>query len=140
MRALTGPLEDITTMQYIQLAYAHLATIVPAFVLGTSLLVMTKGTPRHRLLGKIYMVLMLVTATITLFMPAQVGPRVVGHFGYIHLFSLLVFYSVPMAYVNARRGNVKGHKSSMIGLYVGGLLIAGSFAFMPGRLLHGWLF
>jgi uncharacterized membrane protein len=127
-------------MTYVQLASAHLATIVPAFVIGTSLLVMTKGTSRHKLLGKIYMILMLVTATITLFMPAEVGPQVVGHFGFIHLFSLLVFYSVPTAYINAKRRNVKRHKSAMIGLYVGGILIAGSFAFMPGRLLHGWLF
>jgi uncharacterized membrane protein len=127
-------------MQYHNLAYAHLATIVPAFLIGTYLLVMTKGTSRHRLLGKVYMGLMLVTATITLLMPAQVGPRVFWHFGYIHLFSLLVFYSVPTAFINARRGNVKAHKSAMIGLYVGGILIAGSFAFMPGRLLHRWLF
>jgi uncharacterized membrane protein len=127
-------------MQYHYLAYSHLATIVPAFLIGTYLLIRRKGTSNHKLLGKIYMVLMLVTATITLFMPAQVGPRVVGHFGYIHLFSVLVFWSVPMAFINARRGDVKGHRSSMIGLYVGGLLIAGSFAFMPGRLLHSWLF
>ena len=127
-------------MTYLQLAYAHLATIVPAFLIGTFQLFMTKGTPRHKLLGKVYMVLMLITATITLFMPALVGPQVVGHFGYIHLFSLLVFYSVPTAYVNARRGNIKAHKSAMIGLYIGGILIAGSFAFMPGRLLHSWLF
>jgi uncharacterized membrane protein len=127
-------------MQYYYLAYSHLATIVPAFLIATYLLIRRKGTPNHKVLGKIYMVLMLVTATITLFMPAQVGPRVVGHFGFIHLFSLLVFWSVPMAFINARRGDVKGHRSSMIGLYVGGLLIAGSFAFMPGRLLHSWLF
>ena len=127
-------------MQYYNLAFTHLATIVPAFLIGTWLLVMTKGTPKHKLLGKIFMVLMLVTATITLFMPAQVGPQVIGHFGYIHLLSLLVFYSVPMAFINIRRGNVKGHRNAMIGLYVGGLLVAGSFAFMPGRLLHSWLF
>jgi uncharacterized membrane protein len=127
-------------MQYHYLAYAHLATIVPAFVIGTCLLVMTKGTSKHKLLGKVYMGLMIVTAAITLLMPAQVGPRVFWHFGYIHLFSLLVFYSVPAAFINARRGNVKAHRSAMIGLYVGGILIAGSFAFMPGRLLHGWLF
>jgi uncharacterized membrane protein len=34
---------------------------------------------------------------------------------------------------------VKSHRNNMIGLYVGGLIIAGSFAFMPGRLLHTWL-
>jgi uncharacterized membrane protein len=61
-------------MQYYYLAYSHLATIVPAFLIGTYLLIRRKGTPNHKLLGKIYMALMLVTATITLFMPAQVGP------------------------------------------------------------------
>ena len=127
-------------MTYTQLAYAHLATIVPAFLIGTCMLVMEKGTRLHKALGKIYMPLMLVTATITLFMPAVVGPRLLGHFGFIHLFSLLVFYSVPSAYVNARRGDIAGHRSAMIGLYIGGILIAGSFAFMPGRLMNQWLF
>jgi len=42
-------------MTYLQLAYLHLATIVPAFLIGTALLFMRKGTPRHRLLGRIYM-------------------------------------------------------------------------------------
>jgi uncharacterized membrane protein len=127
-------------MTYHQLAYLHLGTIIPAFLIGTTLLFMKKGTPRHKFLGRIYMPLMLVTAAITLFMPAHVGPRLFNHFGYIHLFSLLVFYSVPAAYYNARRGNITSHKGNMIGLYVGGMLIAGSFAFMPGRMLNGLLF
>jgi uncharacterized membrane protein len=127
-------------MNYYQLAYAHLFTVLPAFLLGTALLFMPKGLPRHRFLGRIYMVLMLVTATITLVMPAQVGPRILGHFGFIHLFSLLVFYSVPTAYRNARRGNRREHRNAMIGLYVGGILIAGTFAFAPGRMLHSLIF
>jgi uncharacterized membrane protein len=127
-------------MTYTQLAYAHLATIVPAFLIGTILLFMKKGTPLHKLLGRIYMPLMLVTAIITLFMPAFVGPRFGGHFGFIHLFALLVLYSVPTAYINARKGNIAKHRSAMIGLYVGGILIAGSFAFMPGRMLNQLLF
>jgi uncharacterized membrane protein len=127
-------------MTYTQLAYAHLATIVPAFLIGTILLFMKKGTPLHKLLGRIYMPLMLVTAIITLFMPAFVGPRFAGHFGFIHLFALLVLYSVPTAYINARKGDIAKHRSAMIGLYVGGILIAGSFAFMPGRMLNQLLF
>lgn len=127
-------------MSYHQLAYLHLATIVPAFFIGTAMLVMRKGTPVHKVLGRIFMPLMLVTALITLLMPAQVGSRFLGHFGFIHLFSLLVLYSVPTAYFAARRGDIAKHRSSMIGLYVGGLLIAGSFTFMPGRMLNQWLF
>lgn len=127
-------------MTYLQLAYAHLATIVPAFLLGTYLLIRRKGTPQHRMLGRIYLCLMLVTAGITLFMPAEVGPRFMGTFGYIHLLSVLTLVTVPTAYIAAIHHRVALHRGSMLGLYFGGIFIAGSFAFMPGRLLHGWLF
>jgi uncharacterized membrane protein len=125
---------------YLPLAYAHLATVLPAFVIGTYMMFARKGDRLHRALGKGYMVLMLVTATISLFMPAVVGPRLLNHFGFIHLFSVLAIYSVPSAYFAAKRHDVKAHKSAMIGLYIGGLIIAGGFALMPGRLLHSWLF
>jgi len=113
---------------------------VPAFLLGTFLLLRRKGTPTHKLLGRVYLLLMIVTGLTTLFMPAQVGPKFLGHFGFIHLFSLLALYSAPSAYLAARRGDIKSHRGSMIGLYVGGILIAGAFAFSPGRVLHDWLF
>lgn len=127
-------------MTYTQLAYLHLATVVPAFVIGAFQLLRRKGTPSHKLLGKIYMVLMLGTAFITLAMPAEVGPRFLGHFGFIHAFSFLALFNVPLAFIAARRGNIKAHRGAMIGLYVGGILIAGAFAFSPGRMLHEWLF
>ena len=127
-------------MTYIQLAYLHLATVLPAFVIGAFQLFRRKGTPSHKLLGKIYMLLMLATGLITLAMPAAVGSRFFGHFGFIHAFSFLTLYSVPAAFFAARRGDIKAHRANMIGLYIGGILIAGSFAFAPGRLLHEWLF
>lgn len=127
-------------MSYLQLTYFHLGTVFPAFLIGSYLLINRKGTSWHKLLGKIYMYLMLVTAVITLFMSAEVGPTLLGHFGFIHIFSLSVFYTVPAAFLAVRNGNIKAHQGNMLGLYIGGLLIAGSFAFMPGRLLHGWLF
>ena len=127
-------------MTYHQLAYLHLATVVPAFFIGSYLFLKRKGTAGHRLLGKAYLSLMGITAVTTLFMSARVGPTLWGHFGFIHLFSLLVFYAVPAALLAARAGNVRKHRSEMIGLYVGGVLIAGAFAFSPGRLLNKWLF
>ncbi len=127
-------------MTYLQLAYIHLATVLMAFVLGAYLLLNKKGTASHRQIGKYYMLLMMLTAVVALFMQAQVGPRFLGHFGYIHLFCVLVLYSVPAAYVAARNGNLTKHKANMVGVYVGGILIAGAFTLMPGRLLHQWLF
>jgi len=40
----------------------HVAAVIPAAVLGAYLLLKPKGTSRHRLLGKIWLSLMLVTA------------------------------------------------------------------------------
>lgn len=127
-------------MQYQQLAYAHLATVLPAFLIGTYMMVQHKGTPRHKFLGRIYLILMLTTGIITLFMPAHGGARLIGHFGWIHLFSFLTLWSVPRAFIAARTGNIAAHRGSMIGLYIGGILIAGTFAFMPGRMMHRLVF
>ncbi|MGY0216509.1 DUF2306 domain-containing protein [Endozoicomonadaceae bacterium StTr2] len=127
-------------MDYITLTYLHLGTVIPAAITGTWLLASRKGTAGHKTAGKVYLLLMLATAIVTLFMPAQVGPALFQHFGYIHLFSLLALYSVPAAWFAARRGDIRTHRNTMVGLYCGGILIAGSFAFMPGRLLHAWLF
>lgn len=127
-------------MSYLHLAYLHLAIVLPAFILGTYLLVHSKGTPTHKMLGKVFLSLMLLTSVVTLFMSAQVGPKLLGHFGLIHLLSLNVIYGVPVAYFAARNGNIQKHKANVMGIYFFGLLIAGAFALMPGRLLHKWLF
>lgn len=127
-------------MTYTDLMYIHLATVVPCFVLGTLLLFMQKGTNIHRNIGKIYMVLMLFTATVTLFMPARVGPQLFNHFGYIHSFSFLTIYTVPAAYFAIRRGDVNSHKRAMISLYFGAIIIAGGFTFFPGRYLYDVFF
>lgn len=127
-------------MSYTTLMYLHLATILPAFVLGTISFVLKKGTNTHKIIGRLYMLLMLFTAIVTLFMPAHVGPQVLNHFGWIHLFSILTIYTVPTAYFAIKKGNIKVHKHKMIGLYVGAILIAGAFTFMPGRYMHNLLF
>lgn len=127
-------------MSYLTLAYFHLATVVPCFLIGAWLLLRRKGTTLHKRLGRAYAVLILLTAVATLPMTAEVGPRVLDHFGFIHLFSVLVLVSVPAAIYSIRRGNVVAHRRHMVGVYVGGILIAGTFALMPGRLLYSWLF
>ena len=127
-------------MTYTQLTYLHLATVLPAFAIGALQLFRLKGTPSHKFLGRLYMVMMLTTGIITLVMPAEVGPRFLNHFGFIHAFSVLTLFNVPAAYLAARRGNLKAHRGLMLGLYLGGILIAGAFAFSPGRMLHEWLF
>ena len=125
---------------YLTLTYVHLATVFPCFFIGAWLLLRRKGTTVHRRLGRAYAVLILLTAAITLLMPANLGPRLLNHFGFIHLFSVLVIVCVPAALYSIRRGNVAAHRGHMVGVYLGGILIAGTLAFMPGRVLYEWLF
>ena len=127
-------------MSYRDLAFIHLATVVPCFVIGAWLLLRRKGTTVHKRWGRVYVVLILATAVVTLPMPAEVGPRLFDHFGFIHLLSALVLVSVPAAIYSIRHRNVAAHRNQMVGVYVGGILIAGAFALMPDRLLHTWLF
>jgi uncharacterized membrane protein len=115
----------------------HLATVLPAFAIGTwQIFFSTKGARWHRALGFVYLSLMTITAVAAFFI------RSVGHgsLSLIHLFIPLTFFSVFSALWNARRGNIVGHKWAMLGLYFGGLLIAGSLTFMPGRLMHQLVF
>ena len=79
-----------------------------------------------------YLALMTVTAITTFF----IRSLNTGGFSLVHLFIPLTLFGVFGALWNARRGNVKGHRNAMLGLYIGGLLIAGSLTLLPGRLLH----
>lgn len=111
----------------------HLATVVPALPLGAYLLVRRKGDRLHKMLGRVWAALMLITAL------SSFGLRyVTGGLSPIHLLSALVLVSVPLAVRNARRGNIAAHKRAMTIVYVS-LVIAGAFTFLPGRLMGQWL-
>ena len=124
---------------YDQIALLHLALVAPAPLLGAYLLLRTKGTPQHRLLGRVYVAFMLATAVASLFMPAQVGPQLIWHFGWIHLLSIWTLISIFFAIYCIRHGNIRGHRGFMIGMYVG-MMVAFAFTFTEGRLLHSWVF
>lgn len=122
----------------------HFTTVMPAFVLGLWLLLLSrKGSAPHRSVGLVYVVLMFATATSALFIPNAVGPGLqVGtlRFGFIHLFILLTTVGLTRAMLAIRRGDVRQHGKSMRGVYVGGLLIAGLFTLASGRILNRMLF
>lgn len=116
----------------------HLATVAPAAVLGVALMSMHKGTPVHRGMGRIYLSLMFFTGAVSLLIPAVVPPRF-GHFGVIHLLSILTIVTVPAAWWAARTGRIRAHQHMMIGLFIGAILIAGGLTLIPGRFLGNLL-
>jgi len=119
----------------------HVATVVPAFFLGTWLIFFsTKGARRHRAVGFVYLALMTITAIAALFIHQIPAIDIFHGFGPIHIFSIVTLSGVVGALRGAWAHNIRMHRRSMLGVYIGGLLIAGSFAFMPGRIMHSIVF
>jgi uncharacterized membrane protein len=111
----------------------HVAAVVPAAVLGAYLLLRPKGTPIHRLLGKIWLCLMVITALSSFFIH-----KINMFYGFspIHLISIYVLFGCWGAIANARRHNIEAHKRIIRGLYFGGIVGAGAFTFLPGRIMN----
>jgi uncharacterized membrane protein len=107
----------------------HLVTALIALPLGAWILYFPKGTPRHKLLGKIWVVAMLITAFASGFIQSW------GRFSFIHIFTVWTPISIIMAIYYIRKGEVKKHQDYMRGTYIG-LVIAGVLAVaLPGRFL-----
>lgn len=115
----------------------HVATVLPAAVLGAILLARPKGTPAHRLLGKIWLVLMVLTSFSTFFIH---GLNVVGGFSPIHLLSIYVILGSVRAIQTARHGNIRAHRAHVAGMYFGGIVVAGLFTLVPHRVMGMILF
>lgn len=111
----------------------HVAAVIPAALLGTYVLLRPKGTPMHRLLGKTWLVLMVVTALSSLFIH-QIN--MFYGFSPIHLLSVYVLFGCWGAIANARKHNIEAHKRIVRGLYFGGIIGAGAFTFLPSRIMN----
>src|SRR3954447_11177839 len=111
----------------------HAYAALGAFVLGAVQLANVKGTTRHRALGYTWAALMF-TVAISLFWVHEI--RLWGPWSPIHLLSIFTLAMLPLGLWAAHRYAVARHRSTMIGLYLGALVIAGLFTLVPGRIMH----
>ena len=106
-----------------------------AFGLGGLQLVCTKGTRTHKMLGYIWVSAMVVIC-VTSFSIKEVMPTgMFGGYSPIHLLSIFVLVQLARGIYFAKIKDIKRHRQCMLYTYIGGLVIAGIFTFMPGRLL-----
>jgi uncharacterized membrane protein len=121
------------------LVQAHVVAALAAFCLGLVQFALPKGSPRHRLLGWIWIVIMAIVALSSFGITEVAGP---GRFSWIHGLSAYTLFGLVGAIIQARLGKVRAHRNSMIGLFLGALIITGAFALSPGRLMgqvvFGW--
>lgn len=134
LRGLMGFAPDHAATRHIPVVI-HVATVLPAIPLGGFLLLAPKGTPMHKTLGKIWVALMVTTAISALFIKS------IEHFNFIHIFIPLTLIASYKLVATAHRGDMKGHKKEILGLYLGALMIPGIASMaIPGRLMNVWLF
>lgn len=115
----------------------HALAAIAAFAVGIVQLAAPKGTIPHRLIGWSWAGLMLSVAVSSLFIHTI---RLWGPWSPIHLLSLLVLVTLPLAVWHARRHDVRRHRQAMLALFTGALVIAGVFTLLPGRIMHAVVF
>lgn len=110
---------------------AHIAGALTAFLIGIVLLLGVKGRTFHKVLGYAWITAMAVTAISSFFLTGING----NYYSPIHLLSGWTVIVLPMAIAAARRRNIQSHSRQMTETFVGGMLIAGLFSFLPGRFM-----
>ena len=116
--------------------HLHIFAAVAALLLGTVQLIGVKGAGLHRAIGWGWVVAMMVVA-ISSFFIRVIHP---GSFSLIHLLSGWTLIALPMGIWAIRRGNVPRHARAMTLTFIGGLIVAGAFTFLPGRLMWAIFF
>ena len=127
--ALTNRIATTMATPLSPVIYVHMFAAIAAVVVGGWQLLRPKGTPVHRATGWVWVMLMLVVAISSLWIPSFL------QFSWIHLLTLLVLVTLPRAVWHARQGNIEQHRKDMRILYFFALIIAGAFTLLPGRLL-----
>ncbi|HVZ53786.1 MAG TPA: DUF2306 domain-containing protein [Pseudolabrys sp.] len=115
----------------------HAFAAMAALVLGVAQFALPKGTVAHRSIGWLWVALMLVVS-LSAFSIHQL--RIWGPWSPIHLLAIFTLVMLPIGVWRAHRHNVRAHRATMIGIYVGGLVIAGLFTLVPGRIMHAVVF
>src|SRR6202045_1590940 len=85
----------------------HAFAALGAFALGAVQLAAPKGTIPHRVFGWIWATLLFVVAVSSFFIHEI---RLWGPWSPIHLLSILVLVTLPLAVLHARRHDVRQHR------------------------------
>jgi uncharacterized membrane protein len=137
---MAGEIRRMTLQPLLDAAPAiqvHAFTAMAAFALGLVQLAAPKGTLPHRTTGYIWVALMVVVCATSFWIH---DIRTWGPWSAIHLLSIFTLCTLPLAILHARRHRVLQHRNAVLSLFVGALLIAGFFTFVPGRIMHAVAF
>ena len=114
----------------------HIASALTAFFVGLWILAGPKGTGMHRKLGWVWVIAMASTALSSFFLSGANGQS----FSWIHGLSAWTLIGLPAGIAAIRKKDVKKHAKNMTGMFLGAMVIAGLFTFLPGRLMWSLFF
>jgi len=122
----------------------HAFAAMTAFFLGVIQLAAPKGTLPHKSLGLVWVILMSMIAISSVFIgrPTEPGDPFWARFSPIHIFTVITTVGIVggVQHLLAGGPNLKKHKGPFTGIFIGGLVIAGGLAFLPGRIMHAVVF
>ena len=126
-----------------QIIYVHAALALLAIPLGLYIFITKKGTKNHKMLGRTWVTVLIIVSLTAIFIQT-INP---GQYSLIHLLIPYTIGSLIYSIWNIKKFKKTkierykfAHMYSMVGVYVGALLIAGVFTLMPGRFFHEILF
>ena len=115
----------------------HAVAALSAFVLGLVQLSAPKGTIPHRIVGWVWVAIMLAVSISAFWIHAI---RLWGPWSPIHVLAILTLIMVPTGVLFARRHAVAHLRWTMISIFVSALVITGLFTLLPGRIMHAVVF
>ena len=101
-------------------------TVLLALGLGTANLALVKGTPRHKVIGWVWIAVMLSSFAIR--------ELSAGEFSWIHGLTLWTLFCMFVAIFSIRRGRMRVHAGFMIGTMTG-VVVASALAASPGQFI-----
>ncbi len=129
-------------MQLTPVIAIHIAVALTATAIGPLAIWARKSAqPRtrlHRAFGYAWVTCMLITAVSALWIRDYRLPNIAGYTP-IHLLIPVVPVMFVIAFRALAHGDIRSHRHTMIGTYIGGCLLTGAFTFLPGRYMHQWL-
>ena len=116
----------------------HMTAAILAIATGPMAIWARKGatlrTRLHRAFGYGWVTLMLVAATSAIFIRSELPGQWFG-FSLIHLLVIVTYAMLFIAFRFLIKGNIRGHRLTMVNLYLGACLVAGVFTLAPNRYL-----
>ena len=114
----------------------HAGSAILTLIIGIVLMFAPKGFKLHRTLGWTWVATMALTAGSSFLISSFTQT----YFSPIHALSAWTLIGLPMGIAAVRRRKLADHRKKMPEMFVGGMVIAGMFSFLPGRLMWDTFF